>query len=69
MGSTERHKQDEARDSHQSIQLKWQKSQINRTSKATRKRKRVMGAILRLSADFSSETFQPEGSGMIYLKI
>ena len=47
MGSTERHKQDEARDSHQSIQLKWQKLQINRTSKATRKRKRVMGSNLK----------------------
>ena len=44
MGSTERHKQDEARDSHQSTQLKWQKLQINRILKATRKRQRAMGS-------------------------
>ena len=47
MGSTERHKQDEARDSHQSMQLKWQKLQINRILRATRKRQRVMGSNLK----------------------
>ena len=43
MGITERHKQDEARDSHQSIQLKWQKLQINRILKATKKKKKGHG--------------------------
>ena len=37
--------------------------------KATREKKQITykGTPVRLSTDFSAETYRPEGSGMIYL--
>ena len=52
------------------LPLKWWRLKIIKILKAAREKQRVSykGIPIRLSADFSKETFQSEGSGNIYSK-